>query len=188
MNIANALDAGIQKILYYLTIALFIALTCILTANVALRLVDGLSLFFAGHGFNTVAAAIKVLFPTASLHWFDEIVELCFAALVFYGAAALWAKQGHFSVGDWISARLPGNVPRALYRLAVSCVSLAFVGIFFFFSMRLTLRATELSTVFQIPKSWMYACMPISSFIMCLYSLRACVRDIQKVLESRGPS
>jgi TRAP-type C4-dicarboxylate transport system permease small subunit len=185
MHILNTLDAAVQKVLYCLTIALFIALTCILAANVALRLVDDASLFFAGHGFNTVASAIKALFPTASLHWFDEIVELCFAALVFYGAAALWAKQGHFSVGDWISSRLPGHASRSLYRLAVTCASLAFVGIFFWFSLRLTLRATELSTVFQIPKSWMYACMPISSCIMCAYSLRECVRDIKRFLEGR---
>ena len=179
MNILKTLDSGVQKTLYYLTIALFIALTCILAVNVALRLVNDLSLFVAAHGFNRVAVAIKALFPTASLHWFDEIVELCFASLVFYGAAALWAQSGHFSVGDWISSRLPGHASRALYKLIVTCVSLIFVGVFFWFSLRLALHATELSTVFQIPKSWMYACMPISSFIMGAYSLGELARDVR---------
>lgn len=179
MSFLKALDTGVRNVLYVLTIALFISLTCILAANVSLRLVNDLSLFFGRHDFPGMAAAIKALFPAASLHWFDEIVELCFAALVFYGAAALWAANGHFSVGDWISSRLPGKFSRAVYKLLVTGFSLAFIGIFFWFSLRLTLRATELSTVFQIPKSWMYACMPISSIIMFAYSLVELARDFK---------
>jgi len=179
MSFLKALDTGVQKVLYVLTIALFIILTCILAANVSLRLVNDLSLFFAKHDFPGMAAVIKSLFPAASLHWFDEIVELCFAALVFYGAAALWAVKGHFSVGDWISSRLPNTFSRAVYKLCITGFSLAFIGIFFWFSLRLTVRATELSTVFQIPKSWMYACMPISSMIMLVYSLAELVRDFK---------
>jgi len=185
MKFLTALDSGVQNILYYLTIALFIALTGILAVNVALRLVNDLSLFVAAHGFDRAAAAIKALFPAASLHWFDEIVELCFASLVFYGAAALWAKGGHFSVGDWISSRLPGHASRSLYKLLVTCVSVVFVGVFFWFSLRLALHATELSTVFQIPKAWMYACMPISSFIMGVYSLGELARDL-KAFAAKG--
>ena len=45
-------------------------------------------------------------FPVVSLHWFDEIIELLYAYLVFYGAAALWITREHLSVGDWISGRL----------------------------------------------------------------------------------
>ena len=185
MAFLKTLDTGVRKVLYLLTIALFITLTCILTANVSLRLVNDFSLFCARHDFPAMAAAVKALFPTASLHWFDEIVELCFAGLVFYGAAALWAVKGHFSVGDWISSRLPGNVSRSLYKLLVTCFSLAFIGIFFWFSLRLALRATELSTVFQIPKSWMYACMPISSLIMLAYSLAEFVQDIKAFSNKR---
>jgi TRAP-type C4-dicarboxylate transport system permease small subunit len=182
MDFLRTLDAWVRKVLYVVTIVLFIALTSILTANVALRLANDASVFFTSHGLAGVGAAIKAFFP-ASLHWVDEIVELCFAGLVFYGAAALWATRGHFSVGDWISARLPGRASRAAYQLAVTCVSLVFAGVFFWFSVGLTLRATELSTVFQIPKSWMYACMPVSSFIMLAYSLCDVVRDVKKFTE-----
>ena len=30
------------------------------------------------------------LVPITSFHWLDEIIELCFAAMTFYGAAAVW--------------------------------------------------------------------------------------------------
>lgn len=48
-------------------VTLFVVLTAIITANVLLR-----------------------IFPITSLHWMDEIVEMCFAGLVFYGAAGVW--------------------------------------------------------------------------------------------------
>lgn len=179
MSILKTLDTGVKKTLYVVTIALFVTLVCIMTANVSLRLINDTSLFFDRLGLPGIAGAIKQLFPVSSLHWFDEIMELSFAALVFYGAAALWAVKGHFSVGDWISPHLPGGFSRSFYHLLVTCLSLAFVGVFFWFSLRLTLRATELSTVFQIPKAWMYACMPISSLIMLAYSIAEVVRNLK---------
>ncbi len=177
MDFFKALDAGVQKILYYLVILLFIALICILSANVGLRLANDLSIFLTAHGMKGAADAIPSILP-ASLHWFDEIVELCFAALVFYGAAALWARGGHFSVGDWLSKRLPSHFARVFYRLLVSIFSLIFIAVFFWFSVRLCMRATELSTVFQIPKSVMYSCMPVASFIMGMYAIAAVLRNL----------
>lgn len=186
MNFFTTLDAGVQKVLRFLTIVLFILLTCILFSNVCLRLVNDFSVFCSSHGFPGVAAAVKSLFPASSLHWLDEIIELCVAALVFYGAAGLWGVNGHFSVGDWISSRLPNRFSRALYKLIVTGISLFFLVVFFWFSLQLTLRATELSTVFQIPKSWMYACMPISSLIMLTYSLAEFVRNIKAFAGENG--
>ena len=57
--------------------------------------------------------------PLMSMHWFDEILELLYGALVFYGAAAVWVAHGHFSVGDWISKLLPNKRARFVYRFLV---------------------------------------------------------------------
>ena len=174
------LDAWTQKLLRLLTIAIFSALGILMALNVALRLSNDFSGYLARKGFAGASAFVKSLLPIASFHWFDEIVELCFASLVFYGAAALWASKGHFSIGDWISPRLPGEKSRGLYKLAISVISASFMAVFFWFSLRLTMRTSELTTVFQLPKALLYSCMPVSSFIMLLYSLTDIYGDIRE--------
>lgn len=178
----SRLDRGVQVFLRYLCLLLFIALALILATNVLMRLMNDLSIFLDVKGFKAAGAVVKALVPIASMHWFDEIVELCFAALVFYGAAALWGTKGHFCVGDWISPRLPGPRSRAFYKLLVSLLSVAFIGTFFWYSLSLALKTGELSTVFQIPKGLMYSCMPIASGIMLAYSLGDVVGDVRQLL------
>ena len=56
-------------------------------------IVNDLINFLSVNGYVNIAEAIKNLLPVTSFHWFDEIVELSFAALVFYGAAALWGPS-----------------------------------------------------------------------------------------------
>ncbi len=161
----------VQTVLRWLCIFLFTALALILLLNVVMRVMNDLSIFLAAKNMMSASAFVKKLVPITSMHWFDEIVELCFAWLVFYGAAALWGLKGHFSVGDWISARSPNHSLRAFYKLFVSLLSATFIGVFFWFSFALILRSTELSTVFQMPKSFMYSSMTIGSGIMLIYSL-----------------
>jgi TRAP-type C4-dicarboxylate transport system permease small subunit len=129
-----------------------------------------------------IADVIRKVLPITSFHWLDEIVELCFSALTFYGATAIWAIKGHFSIGDWISKRLPGNISRGLYRLFVNLVCVAFLATFLFYSLRLTLNTTELSTVFQIPKQVMYSSMPIASLIMLCYSLTEFIQNLRTLI------
>lgn len=182
MELLKSIDQKTRKLLYRLTIALFLALGALLLANVCLRLVNDFANFLNRHGLTAAAGAVTKIMPFVSLHWFDEIVEMCFAGLVFYGAAALWAIKGHFSVGDFISSHLPGPRWRAFYKAIVTAVCAVFMAIFFWFSLRLTLRSTELTTVFQMPKSFLYSCMPLSSLIMLAYSSAELCADVKRLL------
>ena len=182
MTILKALDRYVRAVLSALAVMLFILLACILLLNVFLRVGNDLSIFLDRNGMQSLGNAVKSLLPLTSMHWFDEIVELTCSSMVFYGAAALWARRGHFSVGDWISSRLPWKRMAAFYQIVVTLVSVLFMAIFFWYSLRLTINASELSTVFQIPKKVMYACMPISSFIMMCYSISQLVVDTAKML------
>jgi TRAP-type C4-dicarboxylate transport system permease small subunit len=154
-------DAILTAILKWLTVALFIAITLIVTANILLR-----------------------IFPITSLHWTDEITELCFAALVFYGAAGVWMVKGHFSVGDWIGKLVKNERANHAIRLALELVTLLFAVILLRYSLNLTLRAREVTSVFQIPKRIIYSCMPISALIMVAYSL---VYSIKGVIGAVSP-
>jgi TRAP-type C4-dicarboxylate transport system permease small subunit len=183
MTLIAKADVAVRHILRYLAIALFAALGLLLLANVFVRLMGDLTQFLHQMGLDGLADVVRAAMPMTSFHWLDEIVELCFSALIFYGAAALWAEKGHFSVGDWISARLPSQSSRTFYKTSIAVINLAFLVVFFSFSLRLTLQATELSTVFQIPKKVMYSSMAISSMIMAVYSLAelvACMGHLWK--------
>lgn len=156
-SIAAALgriDAALTAVLKWLTIVLLLALALILALNILLR-----------------------VFPITSLHWTDEIVELLFAWLVFYGAAGVWMAKGHFSVGDWIRKAVKGERAYRLCRFALELITLLFAAIFLKYSLDLTLRAREATSVFQIPKRVIYSCMPISSLVMVAYSLAFAARS-----------
>ena len=166
MAILGKIDKAVTAVLKYLTVTLFLAITLIVTANVLLR-----------------------IFPVTSLHWTDEIVELCFAGLVFYGAAGVWMTKGHFSVGDWIGKLAKSRRAKNGYRLALEIIVLIFAVVLFKYSLDLTIRAREVTSVFQISKKVLYSCMPISSLVMIAYSLIYVIRGVigtvnPKALES----
>jgi TRAP-type C4-dicarboxylate transport system permease small subunit len=189
-GILRKIDHYLQVVLRFISLAFFSALGILMIANVLLRLISDLINFLVVQGYNNIAEIIKDILPITSFHWFDEIVEFFFAALVFYGAAALWGAKRHFSVGDWISQRLPGEKSKAVYRIIICLISTTFMGILFWFSLRLTLRSTEVTTVFQIPKSILYSSMPISSLIMLSYSVCDVLGELRGLLvrsDSLGP-
>jgi TRAP-type C4-dicarboxylate transport system permease small subunit len=150
MRLLRWLDRMLLIALKALTITCFLIVTILVTANVLVR-----------------------FFPVASLHWFDEIIELFYAYLVFYGAAALWISRGHISVGNWIGGKIIKKAAgRHLYRMVLESVVLFFALIFFYYSLRLTALAQDVTNVFAIPKGVLYSCMPIAGAIMVIYSIR----------------
>jgi TRAP-type C4-dicarboxylate transport system permease small subunit len=162
--ILDRADRILTAIVKWITIVLFAALTAIITANILLR-----------------------IFPFTSLHWSDEIVEMSFAALVFYGAAGVWMVKGHFSVGDWISRIVKNERARGVYRLLLELVSLAFAVVLLWFSLSLVIRAREVTAVFQIPKAVLYSCMPVSASIMVAYSIVYVVRTAIATAREAAP-
>lgn len=159
LGLLARLDRALLLVLEVICIALFAAITVILTLNIVVRFV-----------------------PVMSMHWFDEILEMLYGALIFYGAAAVWVAHEHFSVGDWLSKYLPGTRARLLYRFLVEACSVVFIAVFFWYSLQLTLQTSEHTTAFAIPKAWLYACMPITGAIMLVYSLKNMVLELRAVV------
>jgi TRAP-type C4-dicarboxylate transport system permease small subunit len=58
--------------------------------------------------------------------------------------------------------------------------------VFFWYSRQLFNRAIEVTAVFEFPKKVIYACMPISSAIMALYSLRFIVEGFVRVIKGQS--
>jgi TRAP-type C4-dicarboxylate transport system permease small subunit len=159
MNILKLIDKAILDLLKIITISCFVLLTLLVTANVFVR-----------------------FFPIVSLHWFDEIIELLVAYLVFYGSAALWITKEHFSVGDWLEKRFAVR-PRHFYRLIIETLALAFAVIFFYYAYQLTDAADDVTNVFQIPKWILYSCLPASGGIMIIYSIRNVITELLGIIK-----
>ncbi len=155
----NRFDKGLTLVLEWICITLFAAITIIMTLNIVVRFV-----------------------PIMSMHWFDEILELLYGALIFYGAAAVWVVHGHFSVGDWISKFLKNVWARFAYRLLVETMSLVFIAIFFKYSLELTINTEEQTTAFAMSRKWLYACMPITGGIMVLYSIKNMYFELARII------
>jgi TRAP-type transport system small permease protein len=155
IRILNAIDRVLVAVLKWLTIGLTVAITLIICAGVFLRYV-----------------------PLTTLTWKDEIIELCFAGMVFFGAAAVWMAKGHYTVGDFLTMRIKGERGKAGYQLMLELVVLIFAALFLKYSLDLVNRAYEVTSVFGIPKKYIYLCMPVSSAIMICYSIVFVARNV----------
>lgn len=134
----------------------------------------GLLLLLAGNVFVR-------FFPVAAFFWFDEIVEWLFAWMVFFGSAALWARDDHFRL-EWINDCIKGTRAGYLVAAAIELLSLAFIAIFFYQSLTLTLMARDWTPVFNVSRRCLYICMPLSGLIMVGYSLRNVWRELRSFI------
>lgn len=110
------------------------------------------------------------IFPIVSLHWFDEIVELLFAWLVFTGSAVLYSRKDHFMI-DWLSRKTDGTGIGPAYKMVIDLICLLFVLIFMYYSLRLTVLARDWTAVFNLPRRVLYASMPVAGVFMVYTSL-----------------
>ena len=116
--------------------------------------------------------------PIWAFFWFDEVVEWMFAWMVFFGAAALWAREEHFRL-EWINERIKGTPAGHLVAAAIELLSLAFILVFFYQASRLTWLAKDWTPVFNLPRRCLYICMPVSGLIMVGYSIRYVLREVK---------
>jgi TRAP-type transport system small permease protein len=161
LDVLKVIDKAILKTLKTIAIVSFFFLTILITANVFVRFV-----------------------PVVSLHWFDEIIELLFAYMVFYGAAALWITNEHFSVGNWIESRMANARLKHVYKIIIELLVLVFAVIFFYYSLNLTIAARDVTNVFAIPKRVLYLCLPVSGIVMVIYTIRNIAIEIIGIIRA----
>ena len=141
-------DLGIGRILYWGSIGCLIVLFVVISAGVFSRFV-----------------------PFMSMGWYDEIVELAFAWMIFLGVAALWRERSHFFVEmilKWLAGRSSGPKLEVL----INSLSLAFLLVFTYEGVALTSRVPDRSAILEIPKAMFYIVMPIAGFLMVSYTFR----------------
>ncbi len=174
------IDAVVVSILKWICVISFVAVTAIVTLEVVLGVLSKLGQAWKLAGLSAFVSRID-------MNWKDEIVEMLFAALVFYGAAAVWVEKGHFSAGDWIGKRIKDPRGKAALRLFLDLVSFGFILVFLLYSGKLVSIALEVTTKLLIPKKVLYLCMPVSAALMALYSVRFIVEDVIGIVMPKAP-
>ena len=153
------LDWLTGTVLRTVSIVCFVALFAILTGNVVSR-----------------------FFGLFSMSWFDEIVELLFAWLVFLGAAALWREHDHFRV-DWLDRKINASSLHRVFNSLLILISLSFLVLMTWHGVQLVIRSQALTPIIQFPVKVMYTSIPVAGVIMCIYSLR----DLWRCLFTHQP-
>ena len=126
-----------------------------------------LALIFILLSFNVLVR----FFPIVSFGWFDEIIEMMIAWMVFLGTAALWRENDHFTI-SFLPELLQGKKVGLALDIVIGLISLFFISVFTYYSFNITLRANDWTPVINMPKKLLYASMPVSGMIMVVYSLR----------------
>ncbi len=104
-----------------------------------------------------------------SMGWYDEIIELCFAWMVFFGAAELWRENQHFRI-DWLYYALP-KAKRRIHTILITLINIFFLGFLLVEGWNLTEKSSALTPIIGFPVAILYICIPASAAIMLLYAL-----------------
>ena len=157
----DAADRGLVFLLRVICVSCFTLLLLILAGNVFVR-----------------------YFPVTAFYWFDEVVEWMFAWMVFFGAAALWARDEHFRL-EWINNKITGTRTGHLVAALLELLSLCFIVVFFYESLRLTVLAQDWTPVFNVSRRYLYVCMPLSGAIMVAFTLRNFLRELKAFIRKK---
>lgn len=132
--------------------------------------------------FLLIGAGVFVRFvPIASMGWADEIIELGFAWMVFFGSTVLWRERSHFSV-DLIPGRLAGSKAGCMLEIFLGLLCLLFFVILSYEGWVLALSVEDRSPILNLPKIFWYIIVPIAGTMMLGYT----VRDIWLLFHRRS--
>ena len=117
------------------------------------------------------AIVIFRIVPIMSMGWSDEIVELMFAWMIFLCSADLCRQRKHFVV-DLIPNLLAGTGAGRFLGAVLNLLALAFLLVFTYQGIWLSIMATDRSPYFEWPKFLWYGSIAVSGVIMTGYTIR----------------
>jgi TRAP-type C4-dicarboxylate transport system permease small subunit len=91
--------------------------------------------------------------------------------MVFIGASALWIKHDHFRV-DYLIDKFSATKLGWILNFIIISIGLFFLIVMIWQGGSLTMSSSATTPILELPTSLGYASIPISGFIMFLYSTR----------------
>lgn len=137
----------------------------------------------AGYAAMVVVGFAQVLFRfvlESPLSWSEELIRYVFVWTVFLTAAIAFRLELHIEV-DFLTARYPPALRRAMARLGWACV-LLFVVVLLVLGTQLVLAPSvrlQKSPAMEIPMTVPYAAVPVGAALMLVNVLRVARRAWQ---------
>ena len=135
--------------------------------------------------FLLLAGVLTRALPIVSITGYDEAVEFLFAWMTFLGAVALWREGALYNVALVLVSVPPGL--RHLIEVCIKFVMLVFALVLLIKGYEFVAGSGETTPFLRLDKAYWYASIPISGFLMCIYSIAALVRSYRGRFDEDGP-
>ena len=116
--------------------------------------------------------------------WSEELARYLFVWVVFIGSALIMGESGHLAV-QFVPNHFKGTATGKFLEIVINLSGYVFILILLTQGAKMTRVMTfQMSPGMEIPMSWVYAVIPLSSALMLLYL----IKDTVRIFKSRsGP-
>ncbi len=120
-----------------------------------------------------------------TFEWAEELSRFLFVWSVFLGSALIMGENGHLAV-EFLPNKLKGKVAGLFVELFIKICSYIFIFILLTQGFKMTrMMMFQTSPGMGIPMGIIYSVIPLSSFLMILYTIQDSIAFIRKVI-NRG--
>lgn len=111
--------------------------------------------------------------------WSEELARYLFVWVTFIGSALIMGESGHLAV-QFVPNHFKGTAVGKALEVLINLCGYVFIFILFFQGAKMTRVMTfQISPGMEIPMSWVYAVIPLSSALMLLYLVKDTVRIVK---------
>ncbi len=152
----DRLFKGLRSVLYWFSVAAMSVMLVVIFAQVISRYV-----------FNWTP------------EWSEELARYLFVWVTFIGSALIMGESGHLAV-QFVPNHFKGTAVGKALEVLINLCGYVFILILFFQGAKMTRVMTfQISPGMEIPMSWVYAVIPLSSALMLLYLVKDTVRIVK---------
>lgn len=149
----DKLFTGLRAVLYWFSVAAMSVMLVVIFAQVVSRYV-----------FNWTP------------EWSEELARYLFVWVVFIGSALIMGESGHLAV-QFVPNHFKGTATGKFLEIVINLSGYVFILILLTQGAKMTRVMTfQMSPGMEIPMSWVYAVIPLSSALMLLYLIKDTVR------------
>ncbi|NPV05035.1 MAG: TRAP transporter small permease [Syntrophaceae bacterium] len=159
----DKLFSGLRSVLYWFSVAAMSVMLVVIFAQVVSRYV-----------FNWTP------------EWSEELARYLFVWVVFIGSALIMGESGHLAV-QFVPNHFKGTATGRLLEIVINLCGYVFILILLTQGAKMTRVMTfQMSPGMEIPMSWVYAVIPLSSVLMLLYLVKDTVRIVREWSSPKG--
>jgi len=159
----DKLFTGLRSVLYWFSVAAMSVMLVVIFAQVISRYV-----------FNWTP------------EWSEELARYLFVWVVFIGSALIMGESGHLAV-QFVPNHFKGTATGRLLEIVINLSGYVFILILLTQGAKMTRVMTfQMSPGMEIPMSWVYAVIPLSSALMLLYLVKDTVRIMREFSGPKG--